>query len=713
MKNIVLLSDGTGNGAAKKNKTNVWRLYDALNLHDKRQIAMYDDGVGSKDSTVDKVLGGAFGIGLQRNVIELYKYLCRNYRTAKQNKSNDDKIFLFGFSRGAFTVRVLAGFVVYSGLYTNYTDEEDLHEQALSLYGHYRDRYRHGYLTKLFKKIFNGRSTLKETLKPRIEFIGVWDTVDAYVFPIDELAKIWDCLIYPIRFPDYQLDKENVKQACHAISVDDERHTFHPVMWDESQETSDRIKQVWFSGVHADIGGGYARRSLALVTLDWMMTQVEATDKKSADVNKGLVFIKSIRDEYKDRSDWNGPQHDSRSGLAAYYRYKPRDIFRICNDEKTGVKIIKPKIHRSVFERIKGRALPYAPTQIPAVYEVAVTEGNMKSYENQKEAENRSSALNHALDVILWRRVLYFALLLATFALVLSRFFLDKYEGGICVDSACVIDPVIQLINDSLPEPAVGWLEALQQNPPWMWGFIVLFIVLFKLRRSAWLATRKHAMSAWVKVRDRSEAIPAWNGSLISKLRVVWNNGLGKAVSWLFAVVLFLVILYVLFSVINSSVFHVRNSLGSLCTSSADAVALMQERKVSLNIGRSCYGTGFILQAGKTYHLTVSDSIVHDGTSAATADGLINVNPRMYLFIPLRRHVTEPWIQLFGRIGEAGNDNFVLAVGENQYKAQSDGELFLYVNDAVFGVLPQWDLPYTWAKGKNTGEITVIMKMME
>ena len=84
MKNIVVLSDGTGNGSAKRNKTNVWRLYDALDLHNDRQIAMYDDGAGSKESTLNKVIGGAFGYGLKRNVIESYKYLCRNYRAAEE-----------------------------------------------------------------------------------------------------------------------------------------------------------------------------------------------------------------------------------------------------------------------------------------------------------------------------------------------------------------------------------------------------------------------------------------------------------------------------------------------------------------------------------------------------------------------------------------------------------------------------------------------------
>ena len=79
MKKIVLLSDGTGNGAAKRHKTNVGRLYDALDLHRGNQIAMYDDGVGSQEFLLFRLLGGAFGWGLKRNVIELYKFLCRNY----------------------------------------------------------------------------------------------------------------------------------------------------------------------------------------------------------------------------------------------------------------------------------------------------------------------------------------------------------------------------------------------------------------------------------------------------------------------------------------------------------------------------------------------------------------------------------------------------------------------------------------------------------
>jgi len=694
MKNIILFSDGTGNGAAKRNKTNVWRLYDALDLHQDRQIAMYDDGVGSRESTYNKVMGGAFGYGLSRNVIELYKYLCRNYK-------DDDRIYLFGFSRGAFTVRVLAGFVTFAGLYTDYKDEADLHAQALCNYRYYRDRYKHGYLSRLLKRLFGCRGKLTSTVKPKIEFIGVWDTVDAYVFPMDELAIIWDLLIYPIRFPDSRLHKD-VRRACHAVSVDDERHTFHPVMWDEEGESGKRIEQVWFPGVHADVGGGYPRRSLSLLALDWMISRVEADSAED-----GLVFIGALREQYKSRSDWNGPQHDSRAGLAAYYRYKPRDIARICNDAEAGVRISRPKIHRSVLERIRGRAMPYAPVGIPAEYEVAVTEGSAKQYETTAEAEKRSAALNYARDMIFWRRLLYFSLLLATLALVSSRFFLDWQEDGVCRASACWIDPVVQLVIDSLPGFAAGWFQALRQNPWWLWFFAGLFTALFILRSLALAATQQRAMRAWAKLR-RGQEVPPWEPTLISWLRDIVQYSVARFSGWLLALLIFVLILYLLFALLNGGAFYLRDVDGRLCQPSAASRPLSGERTLRLDIGNACYATGIQLEAGKTYHLYVSDDVVYDGDgNAATADGLKSPGTIMYLFIPLRRHVTEPWIRLFGRTGNSGNEKFALSVGENRYTASTDGELFLYVNDAVFGLLPEWDLPYHWERGKNSGEIAV------
>ena len=108
-RNIVLLSDGTGNSAAKLHKTNVWWLYQALDLGADDQIAIYDDGVGTSGFRPLQWLGGGIGWGLSRNVRDLYEFLCRHYRPG-------DHIYVFGFSRGAFTVRTLAGLVCKCGI---------------------------------------------------------------------------------------------------------------------------------------------------------------------------------------------------------------------------------------------------------------------------------------------------------------------------------------------------------------------------------------------------------------------------------------------------------------------------------------------------------------------------------------------------------------------------------------------------------------------
>ena len=118
---IVLLSDGTGNSASKVWRTNVWRTFESLDLSNSSQVAFYDDGVGTSSFKPLAILGGAFGYGLKRNVIDLYKFVCRNYRSADDYRQLDstkpddhfenDAIYGFGFSRGAFTIRIVVGLI--------------------------------------------------------------------------------------------------------------------------------------------------------------------------------------------------------------------------------------------------------------------------------------------------------------------------------------------------------------------------------------------------------------------------------------------------------------------------------------------------------------------------------------------------------------------------------------------------------------------------
>ena len=486
MKKIVLLSDGTGNGAAKRHRTNVWRLYHALDTQGGDQIAFYDDGVGSQEFWLFKILGGAFGFGLQRNVVGLYKTLCRTYDSC-------DQIYLFGFSRGAFTVRMLAGMIEDCGLYKYYVDEDDLRKKARGNFQRYHSKYNRGWLTWPIRWLSRRSRSKFGNVMPDIQFIGVWDTVDAYGMPIDWLAVVWDWLVYPLRFVDNSLSCK-VKRACHALSIDDERQTFHPLLWKEPGQCPGRVKQVWFAGVHSDVGGGYARHELALVTLDWMISEVEDGPSQGR-----LRFIPEVRREYLIHADWHGVQHDSRSGVAAYYRYKPREIEELCKR----VGIDKPRIHRGVFERIRRNIVPYAPTGLPADYEVVNAKCKEVVYESKSEenkgkceyesscqARKRVKAMRSARNIITKRRCLYYAFLVTSGALILSGFFVTIHLLELKMDAIPLVD---------------RWMRVLPQKPWWFVAILAAFGVLLYLKIGWFRATQTRAMKAWGDVRKSHE----------------------------------------------------------------------------------------------------------------------------------------------------------------------------------------------------------------
>lgn len=702
MKNIIALSDGTGNGAAKRNRTNVWRLYRALDLERDDQIVFYDDGVGSQEFLLFKLLGGMFGWGLKRNVIELYKFLCRTYQRGAAG-SPGDRIYLFGFSRGAFTVRVLAGLIEDRDLYTSFTDEDDLHRTAKRNYSAYRSKFKRGFLYRLFRVFFRAKKNSDVEPKAVIEFIGVWDTVDAYGLPIDELAEFWDKLVYQIRLPDRRLPGI-VNRACHAISIDDERRTFHPVLWDESQACPDKIEQVWFSGAHSDVGGGYPRYTLSLVTLDWMISKVEAPCKSEP----GLHFIKHVREEYHAQSDWNGLQHDSRSGFAAYYRYKPREIARICNDSRNGVIIEKPKIHHSVFERIKLGVVPYAPMGLPDDYDVAVTRGVCQDCETPETATARAKSLNRALDIVLLRKWLYWAFIGTSLVLAATPLFLSSEPGRSCIGRACLFEPVLGFVKGALPSFTEMWFDTLLQNPGWLWGFVGAYASFIILKLIAAKATRTKATAAWATLKGRGSP-PKWNWTLLSLLRAGADSTVWRCIKFTLSLFLFALILYVLIVGVFRMAFHFQSTMGLLCESSAMPEPIADGDKTTLDIESPCFATGFKLEQGVTYYFTVEPEEWKDGPVGGDPQWITSLSPIMWLGVPFLRVVSEPYIKLMGRIGDTGAEEFVIGAGPAHYTAKTDGELFLYVNDAVFGLFPDsyWALSYSWSVIKNGGTAEV------
>jgi len=384
-KKIVLLSDGTGNSSAKAEKTNVWRLFSVLNQIDAKQIAMYDDGVGTSRNKYLAALGGAFGWGLKRNVIHLYKFVCRNYAPG-------DDIYGFGFSRGSFTIRVVVGLIVSEGLVT-FRSEEELNRNAAASYRHYRSAHFPSYspIVKGMRLLRDSILWLKDRIKGyrsydqiqadvrkgkrkdiRIKFLGLWDSVEAYGMPIAELKRGIDWVLWPMMFGDLTLSPR-VDRACHALSLDDQRTTFHPLLWDEEAEAKmvaektvqpGRLTQVWFAGVHSNVGGGYPEDQLSLVSLEWIMNEA---------IENGLVLDPDMVNQISREQSPYARLYDSRSGLAAYYRYSPRRI-PIWTFRK---REIRPIIHWSVILRMANGTDRYAPISLPPEFWVLAPDGKL------------------------------------------------------------------------------------------------------------------------------------------------------------------------------------------------------------------------------------------------------------------------------------------------------------------------------------------------
>ena len=574
MKRLVLFSDGTGNSSAKAEKTNVWRLFEALDQATFDQLAKYDDGVGTSANKYIAALGGAFGYGLKRNVIDLYKFVCRNH-----DGDAGDKIYGFGFSRGAFTIRVVAALIATQGLVKG-RSESELHSMALTAYRQYRiERFK-----SYSPLVIAGRWLRDHVLMPSsgialrkhrqtrapgsvpIEFLGLWDTVGAYGMPIDELKWGFDKLIWPMVAVDRHLSPV-IRHCSHALALDEQRQTFTPTLFDESFEAAEvkagrvasgRLTQVWFCGVHSNVGGGYPEDKLSLVTLDWIASQAVAA---------GLRFDPALLAESSVERSGYARLYDSRAGIAAYYRYRPRSTEMGCypNGEP-----IRPIVHGSVIMRMAKGSDAYAPIALPAEFDVLAPDGQLmpmhgfpygdKSLYLREARPKSSMAPDHLVDervktlaaaidafqaspperemveqvrdTVWWRRVTYFATLATTLMLVAFPFAADFYaalvesvvnhlgtgygtkwnDGVSQLDQYAhsIVGPATKAAGRVLPLYADLWLTALGQRPLEMITAIAMVAVPYAA--GSFLGSRIHdrAWFAW-HPQQRADYV-AWVG---------------------------------------------------------------------------------------------------------------------------------------------------------------------------------------------------------
>lgn len=266
MKRLVVCADGTWNEPEQKDRgkaapTNVVKLATSVLPQDAKgvpQILYYHEGVGENGGFLDHLTGGAFGSGISRNIQDLYRFLCINY-------SPGDELWLFGFSRGAYTARSLAGLVRNSGL----LKRENLSKigEAYSLY---RDRTETTSPSSEKAKAFRTAWSWPDF---NIRFIGVWDTVGALGIPVTPL-RFWSKSKY--EFHDVQLSR-TVDFAYQALAVDERRKPFSPSVWTRQADApqSQVLEQAWFPGVHCNVGGGYADAGLSDCALAWIWDRAE------------------------------------------------------------------------------------------------------------------------------------------------------------------------------------------------------------------------------------------------------------------------------------------------------------------------------------------------------------------------------------------------------------------------------------------------------
>lgn len=352
-KNIVICLDGTGNAYGSAN-TNVVKLFQMLEDDSEQQTAAYDPGVGTfsaqgawtrTSKTWTKLLGLAIGFGLAQTIENTYRYLMRTYNAG-------DKIYIFGFSRGAYAARVLAGFLHKCGLLRPRLDE--LIPYAFDIYRKERnDTIITGFFATFSRQV-------------RVQFLGLWDTVSS-------VGWVWNPTILP-----YTAHNASVDSVRHAVSIDERRAFFRSNLWGQVEPGQD-VQELWFAGVHSDVGGSYpeSEAGLAQISLEWMIDEATAKGLRIKPGKRQAMLPSSPRPEGATpvAPDPSATQHESLHGAWWIAEVFPKLVHV---KDAAGAYHIRPRInlgryrdipdsaktHRSVLQRWNNPALHYCPSNL-------------------------------------------------------------------------------------------------------------------------------------------------------------------------------------------------------------------------------------------------------------------------------------------------------------------------------------------------------------
>lgn len=704
---------------------------------------------------------------VSRNVRDLYAFVCRTYQ--HRCSEEQDRIYAFGFSRGAFTIRVLVGLIMDQGLVPYDGNEADLDRYAAAAYRAYRKACKTtGGLVRPLRGLRDavidardrllGRRLYRDVEKiggPRseqpvkIEFLGLWDTVDAYGLPVDELTRVIDQFIWPLTMRDLNL-KPRVKRARHALSLDDERNTFHPRLWNEEPRDAcpdigvpsgnratthidqERISQVWFAGVHANVGGGYPDDSLAHVSLEWIMSEAK---------KYGVRFSEKIWDDLRALGDENGPIYDSRHGLAGYYRYNPRRIETLTNTRE--VVVGRTKVHESVFRRIKAGQDGYAPFVLPPGFAVvgidgAILDGAEYLQTSVGEGSLFTKLREHVWNWVWWRRFAYFGTLFTTLVLAVMPLVWPALPKGACESELCFVSDGIDLVAAILPGFTATWTDSFSSHPD---VFLVLASVIgFGLWAGGVLeqCVRDSIRPIWYSIRKTTPrdvpqfSAPARAGRINQGIEWLRTRRTYQKAFWLLTngILPFLFLLaigYAAVALVSQISFAVQTSWGGVCKGvGIPKPVSSREEGRPFSTNALCTSAGLALEKGATYRLRITIPAGEAWSDNGIPAGPNGVRPQdvsiaMSTGVLLRRHISQPWFKPMARIGVTGTDEYPLdpkpslasnpvpgkprakswldtcsgtppavpeasasdETFETEIVARSTGELFLYVNDVV------------------------------
>lgn len=358
-KNIVICCDGTGNEFGESS-SNVVKLCKVL-VQSEAQVCYYHPGVGtigarnaltSLGKWWTKVIGLAFGYGVSENIADAYQFLMKTFEPG-------DRIYVFGFSRGAYTVRALCGMVHVVGLLEE--NNEGLIPFAVRMIKKKNIDFA---VAADFKKTFSREC--------RPHFVGAWDTVSS-------LGWVYDTLHFPFTRLSRNADLQIVR---HAMSIDERRAFFRQNLLGPAHDASQDVKEIWFAGVHSDVGGSYpeSQSGLSKVAFKWMLEEAESAGLKVDPERKAAILGGN---PHYVAPDSRGRQHESLRGAWWIAEIWPKIVHGLnkSGEWRSSIRfnlgrrrLIAPGcvVHPSVEERMKDESLHYRPSNLPAERQAAV-----------------------------------------------------------------------------------------------------------------------------------------------------------------------------------------------------------------------------------------------------------------------------------------------------------------------------------------------------